>query len=103
MLIMLETFFEPELEQLAEEQDLGDIWFQQDGATAHTVIISMTKLADVPLAPRLSERWPGVVRKITGFEHLRFFPVGLPQEKGLQKLISIIQRSRTAVVWLTAS
>jgi len=37
-------FFEPELERWAEHQDLGDIWFQQDGATAHTAQISMAKL-----------------------------------------------------------
>lgn len=43
-LFMLERFFEPELNQLAEEEDLGDIWFQQDGATAHTAQISMVKL-----------------------------------------------------------
>ena len=41
---MLENFFEPQLEQLGEETDLGDIWFQQDGAIAHTSRISMTKL-----------------------------------------------------------
>lgn len=59
---MLETFFEPELEQLAGEQDLGDIWFQQDGATAHTAIISMTKLREMFPARLVSLRgdlgWP---------------------------------------------
>jgi len=37
-------FFEPQLEELMEEINMGDIWFQQDGATAHTARVSMTKL-----------------------------------------------------------
>ena len=41
---MLETFLQPELEELAEEHDSGDIWFQQDGATAHTARISLAVL-----------------------------------------------------------
>lgn len=41
---MLEDFFEPELNRLMDEHDFGDIWFQQDGATAHTAQISMRKL-----------------------------------------------------------
>ena len=44
---MLENFFEPQLEQLGEETDLGDIWVQQDGATPHTSRISMTKLRQI--------------------------------------------------------
>lgn len=47
VVFMLETFFESELDQLAEEQDLGDIWFQQDRVTAQTAIISMTKLRQI--------------------------------------------------------
>jgi len=41
---MLENFFEPKLQELSEQTNLGEIWFQQDGATAHTARISMTKL-----------------------------------------------------------
>jgi len=41
---MLDNFFEPQLEELMEETNMGDIWFQQDGATAHTARVSMTKL-----------------------------------------------------------
>ena len=41
---MLDNFFEPQLEELMEETDMGDIWFQQDGATVHTARVSMTKL-----------------------------------------------------------
>ena len=40
----LEFLFEPQLACLAEEQDFGNIWFQQYKATAHTAQISMTKL-----------------------------------------------------------
>ena len=29
---------------MAEEHDLGDVWFQQDGATAHTARISLAVL-----------------------------------------------------------
>ena len=55
---MIETFFAPEIE------DRGDLWFQQDGATAHTAEVSMTVLrnlfpgrlisrfGDVPWPPR---------------------------------------------------
>jgi len=34
---ILENFFEPQLEELMGETDrMRDIWFQQDGITAHT-------------------------------------------------------------------
>lgn len=39
---MLEDFFLPQLDQL----DLGDVWFQQDGATAHTCRASMAVLRE---------------------------------------------------------
>jgi hypothetical protein len=39
---MLEEFFLPRL----DEMDLGDIWFQQDGAMAHTSRASMAVLQD---------------------------------------------------------
>lgn len=39
---MLQDFFLPRL----DEMDLGDIWFQQDGATAHTSRASMAVLRD---------------------------------------------------------
>lgn len=38
---MLETYLQHMLEEMAEEHDLGDVWFQQDGATAHTARISL--------------------------------------------------------------
>ncbi|PNF25374.1 hypothetical protein B7P43_G10917, partial [Cryptotermes secundus] len=37
---MIKNFFEPAL----EEMHLGNVWFQQDGATAHTTQASMTVL-----------------------------------------------------------
>lgn len=37
---MIQEFFLPTL----NEMDVGDVWFQQDGATAHTARISMTLL-----------------------------------------------------------
>jgi len=39
---MLQEFFFPRLDEL----DLGDIWFQQDGATAHTSRASMAVLRE---------------------------------------------------------
>ena len=39
--VMLETYLQYRLEEMAEEHDLGDVWFQQDGATAHTARISL--------------------------------------------------------------
>mgnify|MGYP003623301927 CR=1 FL=1 len=58
---MINTFLRPELQMLNLEQD---VWFQQDGATAHTARISMnalrrlfpghliSRLGDVPWPPR---------------------------------------------------
>lgn len=39
---MIEEFFIPKLDEL----DLGDVWFQQDGATAHTARASMNLLRE---------------------------------------------------------
>ena len=39
---MITTFFLPKL----EEMDIGDVWFQQDGATAHTAQASMKLLRE---------------------------------------------------------
>jgi hypothetical protein len=38
---MLETFLKPKLEELTQNHDNDNIWFQQDGATAHTSRRSM--------------------------------------------------------------
>lgn len=59
---MLEEFFEPQLEELRAATNLGDIWFQQDGATSHTARISMARLRQVfPLrlvSVRGDVEWP---------------------------------------------
>lgn len=59
---MLENFFEPQLQRLSDETNLGDLWFQQDGATAHTARISMDKLRQMFPARLVSLRgdvgWP---------------------------------------------
>ncbi|XP_039294955.1 uncharacterized protein LOC120353834 [Nilaparvata lugens] len=59
---MLQTFLQPKLEELAEEQDLGEIWFQQDGATAHTARISMDLLREMfpgrLISLRGDVKWP---------------------------------------------
>ena len=42
--VMLETNLQHRLEEMAAEHDLGDVWFQQDGATVHTARISLAVL-----------------------------------------------------------
>jgi hypothetical protein len=32
---MLRNFLQPRMEEIVEEEELGDVWFQQDGAAAH--------------------------------------------------------------------
>jgi len=77
---MLEKFLRPRLEEF---DDSEDFWFQQDGATAHTARRSLGILrimfpsrliylrADIG-CPARSPDWT-----------LRFFPVGIPQARGL--------------------
>ena len=33
---MLQKILQPKIENILENEALGDVWFQQDGATAHT-------------------------------------------------------------------
>jgi hypothetical protein len=33
---MLRNVLQPRMEEIVEEEGLGDVWFQQDGAAAHT-------------------------------------------------------------------
>jgi len=42
--MMLETYLQHRLKEMAEDHDLEDVWFQQDGATAHTARISLGAL-----------------------------------------------------------
>ena len=41
---MLQNFLQPRMEEIVEAEGLGDVWFQQDGATAHTARISLNVL-----------------------------------------------------------
>ena len=41
---MLQNFLQPRMEEIVEAGGLGDVWFQQDGATAHTARISLNVL-----------------------------------------------------------
>jgi hypothetical protein len=52
---MIETFFAPEIEHR------GDLWFQQDGATAYTAEVSMTVLRNL-FPGRLISRFGDVPR-----------------------------------------
>jgi len=42
--VMLETYLQHRLEEMAEDLDLEDVWFQQVGAIAHTARISLGAL-----------------------------------------------------------
>ena len=44
---MLRNFLQPKLDEIVEEHGLGDLWFQQDGATAHTARISLDVLREM--------------------------------------------------------
>ena len=39
---ILQNFLQPRMEEIVEAEGLGDMWFQQDGATAHTARISLS-------------------------------------------------------------
>ncbi|XP_039280784.1 uncharacterized protein LOC120350607 [Nilaparvata lugens] len=82
---MLQTFLQPKLEELAEEQDLGEIWFQQDGATAHTARISMDLLREMfpgrLISLRGDVKWPARSPDLSVCD---FFLYPLPQRKGFQ-------------------
>lgn len=41
---MLSNFVHPKIEEIVETEGLADLWFQQDGATAHTALKSLTVL-----------------------------------------------------------
>ena len=41
---VLQNFLQPRMEEIVEAERLGDVWFQQDGATAHTARISLNVL-----------------------------------------------------------
>jgi hypothetical protein len=70
---MLEEFFFPRLDEL----DLGDIWFQQDGATAHTSRASMAVLREHFPERLISIRgdleWPARSPDLTPCDFFFFF------------------------------
>ena len=41
---MLQNFLQPRMEEIVENEGFGDVWFQQDGATADTARISFNVL-----------------------------------------------------------
>lgn len=59
---MLHNFLEPRMDEIVEEHGLGDLWFQQDGATAHTARISLNVLREMFPGRLVSSRgdvgWP---------------------------------------------
>ncbi|XP_031357888.1 uncharacterized protein LOC116181640 [Photinus pyralis] len=44
---MLQNFLQPRMNEIVEEHELGDLWFQQDGATAHTARASLHVLREI--------------------------------------------------------
>lgn len=45
--VTLEIYLKKRLDEMAEEHDLGDVWFLQDGPTAHTAQISLAVLQKI--------------------------------------------------------
>ena len=41
---ILQNFLQPRMENIVENEALGDVWFQQDGATTHTARMSLNVL-----------------------------------------------------------
>lgn len=60
--LMLENFLQPRIEEIVEEHQVGELWFQQDGATAHTAGNSMGTLREMfpghVVSLRGDVRWP---------------------------------------------
>jgi hypothetical protein len=44
---MLRNFLQPRMEEIVEEEELGDVWFQQYGAAAHTARNSMNVFGEM--------------------------------------------------------
>jgi hypothetical protein len=72
---MIENFLWPRLEEF---DDLEDVWFQQDRATAHAARSSLGILREMSPYEAIA-----LTLAITQFDPLRFFPVGIPQCRGL--------------------
>ena len=52
---MLQDYFIPHLKE--NEFDISNIWFQQDGATAHTAGASMNVVCEAFLGRLISKKW----------------------------------------------
>ena len=82
---MIRNFLRPQLRSL--RVNMEEMWFQQDGATAHTANVSATRslaFRRCPLPPTL-----------TRFICLRFLSLGLPQIKSLRSKTSYSRRSES--------
>ena len=66
---MIEEFFLSHL----EEMDVGDVWFQQDGATGLDGIVERT----LPWPPHLSQRRSPLAGALSRFGSMRLLPMGL--------------------------
>jgi hypothetical protein len=57
------------MEEIVEEEDLGDVWFQQDRAAAHTARNSMNVLGEIfpgcLVSLRGDEGWPARSRDLS--------------------------------------
>jgi hypothetical protein len=79
---MLRNFLHPRMEEIVEEEELGDVWFQQDGTAALTAQNSINVLGEIfpgrlvslrgnfSRTSGLSEGCCGVACTVTRFEHL---------------------------------
>ena len=81
-------FFQPRLGEIFNDQHGADnVWFQQDGATAHTSRRSLSLLREMFPGHVISLRgdigWPPRSPDLTPLRFF-FFPLGLPQSKGLR-------------------
>jgi len=85
---MLQNFFQPRLGEIFNDQHGADnVWFQQDGATAHTSRRSLSLLREMFPGHVISLRGDiGWLLRSPDLTPLQFFFLGLPQSKGLQTM-----------------
>ena len=81
---MLQNFLRPKLSKLFNERGAENVWFQQDGATAHTSRCSLGILREMFPVHVVSLRGDiGWSSKFPRFDTLHFFSLGLPQSQGI--------------------
>ena len=83
---MLQNFFQPQLGEIFNDEHGADnVWFQQDGATAHTSRRSLSLLREMFPGHVISLRgdigWPPLSPDLIPCD---FFSLGLPQSKSLR-------------------